>query len=163
MLSFQPWHACFFYMFVQGIPKIRHGNPGRQAHRNSFRWGPLYIDIGLEQLEAMWTREGGEWDGMLGGLYGFIWDEWIFLKKSWVRNNAYKWILKHHAFDFWEQIVDILKATMWLQMVLLILGHDIITEISPDNILGMCHLSIYDHLLASSVFTRVSYFWLIPR
>ena len=23
-----------------------------QAHRNSFRWGPLYIDIGLEQLEA---------------------------------------------------------------------------------------------------------------
>ena len=23
-----------------------------QAHRNSFRWGPLYIDIGLEQIEA---------------------------------------------------------------------------------------------------------------
>ena len=23
-----------------------------EAHRNSFRWGPLYIDIGLEQLEA---------------------------------------------------------------------------------------------------------------
>jgi hypothetical protein len=84
----------------------------------------------------------GEWDGMLGGLYGFIWDEWILKKKKHVRNNAYKWILKHHAFDFWEQIVDILKATMWLQMVLLIFGHDIITEISPDNILGMCHLPI---------------------
>jgi len=23
-----------------------------EAHRNSFRWGPLYIDIGLEQMEA---------------------------------------------------------------------------------------------------------------
>ena len=152
-------------MFVQGIPKVRHGNSGRQAHRNSFRWGPLYIDIGLEQLEAMGSPvKRGEWDGMLGGLYLGLYGMNGYLKqKSWVRNNAYKWILKHHAFDFWEQIVDILKATMWLRMVLLILGHDIITEISPDNILGMCHLSIYDHLLASSVFTRVSCLRLIPR
>ena len=54
----------FVDMFVQGIPKIRHGKSGRQAHRNSFRWGPLYSDIGLEQLEAVNGM------GCLGGYMG---------------------------------------------------------------------------------------------
>ena len=72
----------FVDMFVQGIPKIRHGKSGRQAHRNSFRWGPLYSDIGLEQLEAVNGM------GCLGGYMG------AYGMHRYVRTNAYKWILQ---------------------------------------------------------------------
>ena len=136
MLSFQPWHACFFTCLF----RVYLDSPWKP-------WPPgtsQLLPLGSAVYRHRPGTAGGDvnpWSAVNGmgcwevymGLYGM---NGYLKRKTHVRNNAYKWILKHHAFDFWEQIVDILKATMWLQMVLLIFEHDIITEISPDNILG---------------------------
>ncbi|CAJ1357917.1 unnamed protein product [Effrenium voratum] len=76
-----------------------------EAHRNSFRWGPLYIDIGLEQLEADERRRCLMVDSPSSFFFGS--DQYLPMKQlQHATLTSLGWDVRRLRWDDWTELGD---------------------------------------------------------
>eukprot|EP00435_Cladocopium_sp_Y103_P054679 s548_g17.t2 len=88
-----------------------------EAHRNSFRWGPLYIDIGLEQLEVDERRRCLMVDGPSS--FFFCSDQYLPAKRlQHATLTSLGWDVRRIRWDEWLELGDAQRKREFLTTLL---------------------------------------------
>ncbi|CAK9063686.1 unnamed protein product [Durusdinium trenchii] len=88
-----------------------------EAHRNSFRWGPLYIDIGLEQLEVDERRRCLMVDSPSS--FFFSSDQYLPYKRlQHSLLTSLGWDVRRVRWDEWLELPDAQRKREFLQQLL---------------------------------------------